>query len=212
MDALWSSLQQAAQIGGQIGGQIAVRLAAGLGGVQRISGAADHDPLAKREQALRLAPAGQIVKCVSADQAEELVFRGEGTEQRGQRVQCVVGLAVGAGSIQRGRRKARVFAAQQLHHGHAVRVSGVLDAFLQRLRGDGSEKHAVQVKLVCRGPGNGQVAQVRRIEAAAEEGYPHGDYPAWAAAFCCSSRRSKTCFPRAYFSGSTPSPVTEEMV
>lgn len=41
------------------------------GQVEREAGAADDDPLGEREQALGLAPAGQALEAVGADEVEE---------------------------------------------------------------------------------------------------------------------------------------------
>ena len=95
--------------------------------------------------------------------------------QRGQRLHRIVRAAVRPRRVKVGYRKARIQLARKLHHGKPVGERRGAPSCLQRLAAHRSEQNAVQVKYICRRSRNRDMAVMRWIETAAEEGYAHGN-------------------------------------
>src|ERR1700733_401578 len=117
-------------------------------------------------------PTSQVEEAVRADQVEQsrIGYRlMEGDE-------CLNGIVRGTvrpGCVEVGGGEARVHTTGKLHHGETVFKGCGLPLGFQRLTAYWSEKNSVKVKDVCRRGGDRDVAVMRWIEAAAEEGYSH---------------------------------------
>jgi hypothetical protein len=193
-------------VAGQAGGQAAAHLGGGdveVHGVEQVdaalcfrerakageggAGAGDDDPLGEREEGFRVAPAGYVGKGVGADEREDL-GGGVGAAELAEGVDGVVGQAVGAGMVELGSgEQIGVFGADQVDHGKAVGVGGDESVALEGLATDGGEEDAIHREGSGGSQGDGDVAQVGRVEAAAEEADAHpvrwpGAGRSWAAA------------------------------
>jgi hypothetical protein len=146
-----------------------------LGELQGDAGAADYDPLGELEEAKRRAPVGEVLEAVGAGEVEE--FGGGVVEGKGfEGVDGVVCGAVLVGGVDARDAKSRGVGggAGELGHGEALAVGGGVAVALERLASGGREEDAVEVEGVGGRAGDGDVTAVGRVEAAAEEGYAHG--------------------------------------
>jgi len=63
----------------------------------------------------------------------------------------------------------------ELDHGCAVFEAGAGAAGFQGLKADRGEEDSIERESLPGGVGDGQMAEVGRVEAASEESYAHGD-------------------------------------
>ena len=139
---------------------------------KRETRAADNNPFGEVKQPFGLVPARQIEEAVRADEVEESRI-GHGLVQRGERFDGVVRGAVRPRSVEVGDGKAWVLTTGKLYHGQPIGKWGWNAFRLQRLMANRGEENAVQIEYICSGGGDGDVTVMRRIEAAAKEGYAH---------------------------------------
>lgn len=134
--------------------------------------ATDDDPLGRSEQAIRLIPTRQTEKSVDADEIEESRI-GHLQAEFGEDVNRVVGSTVGAGSIEAGGSKTHIGLTGQRGHCEAIFKGSRCSRWLERLAPGRGEENYVEVEVVGSGGGDGDVAAMDGVEAAAEEGYAH---------------------------------------
>ena len=92
----------------------------------------------------------------------------------GEGLDGVVGCAVGMRGVESGDGEARIGEAGQGEHGDAVSEGGWCVVGLKGLAAGWGEEDFVQIKGVCGGGGDGEVAAVWWVEGSAEESYAHG--------------------------------------
>ena len=146
------------------------------GSIERVSGAADNDPFGQRQQTLRLPPVPQAQEAVRPYQVVERRIRHL-LSQGCQRIDRVVRGAVGTWRVDRGDDEARVpgfFQAGELDHREPIGEGSRCDIQLQGLQPCRGEDHPVQPEGISRRAGDAEMAAVRRVEGASEQGYAHG--------------------------------------
>lgn len=149
--------------GGQRGGD-AAEVEAGASGDGEVTG----------EQEIRGAvPLADAQEGISAEKAEEVVGGGEAGSQGADGVDSVVGAVIGAGRIDEGDFKARLAVDGETGHGDAILVAGLGTIALKGLEANRREQNAVEGEAIHRQPGEGDVATVGRIKAAAEKPNVH---------------------------------------
>ena len=126
------------------------------------------------EECVGVLPLSYAEEGVGADDDENFCVGREFVAQAMQRVDGVVGSAVGLRAVDGGCLDAGGAFAEQLDHAQAVGEGGVGAVGLEWLDGGGGEEHAVEGEAVADGLGDGEVASMRWVEAAAEEAESHG--------------------------------------
>src|SRR5438309_6224085 len=146
---------------------------------QRMSRAADHDELAGAQQFFGLAPFGDIGEGVYTDEKKQAVGFFELTLQGADGVDRIMELLAGIRRFQQRGNKALVagFGQRQRHHGVAMNESRERAAALVRRRVGGHEQDAIEPASIGGGAGDGEMAGVDRIEAAAEVADVHFSFP-----------------------------------
>jgi len=91
-----------------------------------------------------------------------------------ERVDCVVGSDGVGWCVDEGEFEGWVVMDGETGHGDAVFKAGGVARGFERLEAYGREKNLIEAKGLACGAGDGHVSEVRRVEAPAEEGYPHG--------------------------------------
>src|ERR1017187_9832369 len=157
---------------------------------EREFGTADDDPLGEGEELRWRAPVAQREEAVGAGEDEE-GCGGSFAGKRGERVDGVVGGAVGAGRVDVGHGEAGVGCGGNSEPGHfeAVGEGGGGRLGLEGLAANRGEEDAVERDGTgCRGS-QCQMAAMNGVERAAEEGYAHSGH---ATAFTgCGSRSGR---------------------
>lgn len=148
---------------GQSGGE-AAQIEAGTGG---------NDEIAGHQKVGGAIPFADRQKRVGAHQEEDSVVIGEGSAQGTQRVDGVVGAAIGAGRVNEGELEARLALDGEAGHGHAVGEAGLGAVALERLDADRREEDAVQGQALHSQARQGDVPAMRRVETAAKEADLH---------------------------------------
>ena len=116
-------------------------------------------------------PVREGAEGVGAHKQEKPSLGRQGCSQRGERVDGEVGSRAGRfRSIGKGELEARLAGDGQAGHGDAVLKAGRGTGGLERLQADGSEKNPIKFESPPGGAGDGHMAEMRRIEAASEEG------------------------------------------
>ncbi len=142
-------------------------------GGEWIAGTGGDDEIAEQKKVGGAAPVVESLEGVCAEKAVELVVGAEGGFEGSQGVVCVVMGAVGSRLIQLGGGEARVRGSGKGDHGEAVCVAGEGRARFQRLASNGCEEDLIEGETVGSGASNGDMAKVRRVETATEEGDAH---------------------------------------
>src|ERR1035441_1897790 len=117
-------------------------------------------------------PAAQPGKRVGAHQAKQSAIGREPGAQAVEGLQRIVGRARGLGGIGQGDREAWLAGYGQPGHGQAVSERGRRTPRLERLRADRGEEDGVEAERRPGSARHGQMAQMGRVETAAEEGDP----------------------------------------
>jgi len=126
-------------------------------------------------------PAAEVEEAVRAGEDEESCA-GKLLAEDGEDIHCVVGGAVGVGSVE-GRYSETGIGlgwgvagdrAGEGDHGEPVGEGGCGGFGFEGLAAGGREEDAIEGKGVRGGAGQAQMAAVNGIECAAEEGYAHG--------------------------------------
>jgi hypothetical protein len=144
------------------------------GGVE--AGATDDDPVGEREQVLWRAPLRELEEGIGADEDEEGVVGLEGGAEAFEGVDGVVRGVVGQGRFEVGGEAVQggwSLGAEELNHGEAVGIGGDGAVGLERLMAGGDEEDAVEREGLRCGAGDGEMAAVGRVEAAAEVADTH---------------------------------------
>ena len=140
------------------------------------AGAGAGDEVAGEEQIGGTVPIADGKKGIRADNAEEGIVWGELTAEVREGVDCVIGLAVGAGSIEEGDFCRRFTRKGQAGHRDAVSESGREGLLFEGLRSYRGDEHTVELETLARETGERDVAAMGRVEGSAEEGYAHSDF------------------------------------
>jgi hypothetical protein len=148
------------------------RQAHGVEIAERRAGAADDDPLGEFEEAIVFVPVGKVEKAVGSGEVEELCV-GQELMEGGESLNGVVGGAVGVGGVELGDGEAGVGDAGEAEHGEAIAIGGGCAVGFEGLETYGGEEDGVELEGIGGGGGDTEVAAVRRVEGAAEEGYSH---------------------------------------
>ena len=146
--------------------------------LERKAGAADDNPVGQGEETIRLAPAAEIEKGVCAHQNEDGVARRSLCTKPRERVDGVVGAFVAPGRLKRGGNKSRfsirwLLMAEEIDHGEPIVERRLETGGFERLTARGDEEHFVEREAGGRGPRDGQMAGMGRVEAAAEVAEAH---------------------------------------
>src|SRR6185437_13322589 len=140
------------------------------------AGPADDDPSCLLDQCFRILPLSYAEKRVRSNDDKDLCARRQLAAQATECVDGVVGRA-GLRTVERavdcGCLDAVGSIAEQLDHVQAVGEGGMGAARFEWLNGCGCEQHAVEREAVADRLGYGEMASMRRIEAAAEEADSH---------------------------------------
>jgi hypothetical protein len=151
-----------------------------VGGVE--AGAADYDPFGEGEEAGGGAPLRELEEGVGAGEDEELVGGLEGGAELFEGVDGVAGRVAGERGFEGGGQEAGratvggwSFGAEELGQGETVGVGGLRAVGLERLVAGGDEEDAIEREGLRSSGGDGEMAAVGRVEAAAEVAEAHTD-------------------------------------
>src|SRR5271157_925793 len=149
------------------------RQAGGEGGVevvQRLAGAGGNDQRSDKGNLDGAMPAAETGEGVGAHEAEKGVAGRQLGVQGDERLERVVGGAGGIGGVGQREGKGGVGGNRQTGHGQAVFKAGYSALRLERLRSHGGEEHGVEAESRPGGACYAEMAEVGRVESAAEKG------------------------------------------